>query len=76
MFLISYIDAVYENLTGKIDTLCKDLRVEIRTLADKLDNLAERVLEMQGNQKGLILFLSICALLAAGISIAHDLSWI
>ena len=63
------IDALDERLNGKIDALD-------RRLSDKIDKLTERVLEMQGNQKGLILFLTIVGLLASGVSIARTLSWI
>lgn len=43
--------------------------------APDIDNLTERVLAMQGTQKGLTWFLTSIVLVAAGVSIAKDLGW-
>jgi hypothetical protein len=63
------IRALDEKLSGQIDAL--DTR-----LSGKIDKLTERVLEMQGNRKGLILFITICTLLVSGVSVARTLDWI
>lgn len=64
------IDIQHETLNRKIDVQCAKLSGKIdaqgERLDGKIDKLAERVLEMQGNQKGLILFITICGLLITG----------
>ena len=66
---LSYLRPAVEAVEGEIKALDEKL-------STKLDKLTERVLEMQGNQKGLILFLTIAGLLVSGISIARTLNWI
>ena len=70
------IKALDEKLSEKIDHASKDRAAGDASLGEKIDKLSERVLAMQGNQKGLILFLSSVGLLASGLSIAHTFSWI
>ncbi len=73
-------EAHYQELNGKIDAQDARLSGKIDSqwdkLNDKIDTLTERVLEMQGNQKGLILFLTICGILVSGVSVARTLNWI
>ncbi|MEJ1966708.1 MAG: hypothetical protein WDO56_36265 [Gammaproteobacteria bacterium] len=65
------IDVLNTSLTEKIDSANKERAAGDAGLGTKIDKLSERVLEMQGTQKGLIWFLSSISLLAAGTSIAH-----
>jgi uncharacterized phage infection (PIP) family protein YhgE len=70
------IDQLSTNVDAKIDQANKDRAAGDATLAAKIDTLTERVLEMQGNLKGLIWFISGVTLIASGVSIAHTLGWI
>jgi predicted nuclease with TOPRIM domain len=79
---LSYLRPAVEEVKNELPELRKEMKAldeklsaKIDKLAEKLDKLAERVLDIQGNQKGLILFLSIVGLLASGISIARTLNW-
>jgi chromosome segregation ATPase len=74
--LTGKIDAQGEMLNGKIDAQGEMLNGKIDALGDKLDKLSERVLEMQGNQKGLILFLTLSTLIFSGFAAARQLNWI
>ncbi len=51
-----------DKLSAKVDT--------------KFDSLMERVLEMQGQQKGFKWFIASLALIIAGATLAHDMGWI
>jgi chromosome segregation ATPase len=73
--LTGRIDALDEKLTGRIDAQGEKQSGKIDALGDKLDKLTERVLEMQGNQKGLILFLTLSTLIVAGVAAARQLNW-
>jgi hypothetical protein len=70
------IKALDEKLSAKIDKVEEKLSARIDKIEKMLDKLTVRVLEMQGNQKGLILFLTIAGLLTSGISIARTLNLI
>jgi hypothetical protein len=73
---LSYLRPAVEAVGNELPELRKEIKALDEKLSTKLDKLAERVLEMQGNQKGLILFLTIAGLLVSGISIARTLNWI
>jgi predicted nuclease with TOPRIM domain len=73
---LSYLRPAVEAVQTELPALRKEIKALDEKLSGKIDKLSERVLEMQGNQKGLILFLSCAALLASGVSIAHSLGWI
>ena len=51
-----------DKLSAKVDT--------------KFDSLMERVLEMQGQQKGFKWFIASLALIIAGATLAHNMGWI
>ena len=63
------IKALDEKLNDKIDQ-------KVDKLDQKIEKLCERMMEMQGNQKGLILFLTTTGLIVSGVSIARTLNWI
>jgi hypothetical protein len=69
-----------DQLSAKVDTRItqanEDRAAGDAALSGKIDKLTERVLEMQGTQKGLVWFLTSVGLIAAGVSIARTLGWI
>ena len=78
--LSTRVDAKFDQFAArfdaKIDQANKDRAAGDAALAGKIDHVTERVLEIQGTQKGLVWFITSVTLIAAGASIAHSLGWI
>jgi chromosome segregation ATPase len=74
------IDQLAAGTNAKIDEANKDRAAGDSLLAGKIDHLTERVLEMQGTQKGLMWFIGsvtvIATVIGVGVSIAHTFGWI